>query len=291
MTRLLVPATSANLGPGFDSIGVAVSLYLTMDVLEPADAWWIDHDLGDDIPHGEDNLIIQTIQKLAPEVPAHKLAMHSDIPSARGLGSSSSAIIAGIELADRLGQKGWSEGEKINMANAIEGHPDNVAPALAGGLVIGVALEADRVLWTKHTFPHIAFVVTIPNKQLLTSQARAVLPKQLDFAQAVRANGIGNVLASKLAVGELEEAGHLMEMDLLHETYRSPLVPELKQVRQSLDGQAGVYGTYLSGAGPTIMTLAHKENAEDLADILSHDIQDAQIRVLDLDEEGARWLD
>lgn len=291
MTHLLVPATSANLGPGFDSIGVAVSLYLRIDILEASDHWWIDHDLGEDIPHGEDNLIIQTIQKLAPETPAHKLRMTSDIPSARGLGSSSSAIIAGIELADRLSRKGWSEEEKINMANAIEGHPDNVAPALAGGLVIGVALEADRVLWTKHTFPHIAFVVTIPNKQLLTSQARAVLPESLDFAQAVRANGIGNVLASKLAVGELEEAGHLMEMDLLHETYRSPLVPELKQVRQDLLGQPGVYGSYLSGAGPTIMTLAHKENAEALAALLRRDIEDAQVRVLDLDEEGARWVE
>ena len=134
--QIKVPASSANLGPGFDSIGMAVSLYLTLDVLEPSDEWVIYHDF-DDLPHDQSNMIIDTALKIKADLPPHHLKMQSAIPVAHGLGSSSSAIVAGIELANVLGKLQLSNDEKVAIACEIEGHPDNVAPAILGGLVIG----------------------------------------------------------------------------------------------------------------------------------------------------------
>ena len=102
--RITVPATSANVGPGFDSVGIAVTRYLTIDVLEAQENWWIEHDLGEEIPSNEENLLLQTALQVAPDMAPHRLKMTSEVPLARGLGSSSSVIVAGIELANQLGK-------------------------------------------------------------------------------------------------------------------------------------------------------------------------------------------
>jgi homoserine kinase len=284
--RVKVPATSANMGPGFDSIGVAVSLYLTVDIVGPSDKWQIDHELGEDIPNDDSNMVIETILRFAPDAKPHHLNMTSDIPTARGLGSSSSAIVAGIALAEILTGANWSMDDKINMANEIEGHPDNIAPALAGGLVVSVAMDLTNVLWTKSLLDDVHFIATIPNRELLTKDARAVLPKELVFADAVRANGIGNVFVSKLLEGDIEAVGTLMEMDQLHEPFRAQLVPELNQIRQSLLAVDGVYGTYLSGAGPTIMTLVQASASDQIVDAIRQLNLDAQIMTLDFASDG-----
>lgn len=284
--RVKVPATSANMGPGFDSIGVAVSLYLTVDIVGPSDKWQIDHELGEDIPNDDSNMVIETILRFAPDAKPHHLNMTSDIPTARGLGSSSSAIVAGIALAEILTGAKWSMDDKINMANEIEGHPDNIAPALAGGLVVSVAMDLTNVLWTKSLLDDVHFIATIPNRELLTKDARAVLPKELVFADAVRANGIGNVFVSKLLEGDIEAVGTLMEMDQLHEPFRAQLVPELNQIRQSLLAVDGVYGTYLSGAGPTIMTLVQASASDQIVDAIRQLNLDAQIMTLDFASDG-----
>ena len=134
--RITVPATSANVGPGFDSVGIAVSKYLTIDVLEAQENWWIEHDLGEEIPSNEENLLLQTALQVASDLPPHRLKMTSEVPLARGLGSSSSVIVAGIELANQLGKLTLSDEDKLEIATKIEGHPDNVAPAIFGNLVV-----------------------------------------------------------------------------------------------------------------------------------------------------------
>ena len=116
--KITVPATSANIGPGFDSVGVAVSKYLTIEVLEPADAWHIEHDLGD-IPSDENNLLISPALQVKSDLQPHKLVMTSDIPLARGLGSSSSVIVAGIELANQLANLQLSDDDKLDIATKI----------------------------------------------------------------------------------------------------------------------------------------------------------------------------
>ena len=128
--KIIVPATSANIGPGFDSVGVAVSKYLTIEVLEERDEWLIEHDLNPRIPKDKRNLLIKVALQLAPNLQPYRLKMTSDIPLARGLGSSSSVIVAGIELANQLGKLDLTDDEKLDWANKIEGHPDNVAPAI-----------------------------------------------------------------------------------------------------------------------------------------------------------------
>ena len=128
--KIRVPATSANLGPGFDSCGIALSQYLTIDIGPETKQWQIDHQLGSAIPTDEKNLLIQTALDLAPKLTPHKITMTSDIPIARGLGSSSSVVVAGIELANRLGNLGMTPQQKVSYATKIEGHPDNVAPAI-----------------------------------------------------------------------------------------------------------------------------------------------------------------
>ena len=130
--KIIVPATSANVGPGFDSVGIAVTRHLTIEVLEPADAWFIEHDLGAGIPTDEKKPLALNSLSISTDMQPHRIKMTSEVPLARGLGSSSSVIVAGIELANQLANLQLSDAEKLRIATEIEGHPDNVAPAIFG---------------------------------------------------------------------------------------------------------------------------------------------------------------
>lgn len=226
--KIRVPATSANLGPGFDSCGIALSQYLTIDIGPETKQWQIDHQLGSAIPTDEKNLLIQTALDLAPKLTPHKITMTSDIPIARGLGSSSSVVVAGIELANRLGNLGMTPQQKVSYATKIEGHPDNVAPAICGDFVVA-SYNNNEVNFVKHTFPDCDVIAFIPNHELLTSESRAVLPKEMSYRDAVKASSIGNVMIAAVLNGNLPLAGKMMERDILHESHRQHLVPHLKK--------------------------------------------------------------
>lgn len=253
--KITVPATSANVGPGFDSVGVAVSKYLTIEVLEAADKWEVLHDLGD-VPSNETNLLITTALQVKSDLKPHRIKMVSDIPLARGLGSSSSVIVAGIELANQLADLNLSDDEKLTLATKIEGHPDNVAPAIFGNLVVSSYVDG-KVNSAVATFPEASFVAFIPNYELKTSDSRNVLPVQFSYKEAVVASSIANVAIAALLTGDLEKAGKAIEADLFHERFRQKLVKEFAQIKEKAH-QAGAYATYLSGAGPTVMVLAPK---------------------------------
>lgn len=184
---------------GFDSVGVAVSKYLTIEVLEPADVWFIEHDLGD-IPSDENNLLISTALQVKSDLQPHKLVMTSDIPLARGLGSSSSVIVAGIELANQLADLKLSDDDKLDIATKIEGHPDNVAPAIFGNLVVASYVD-EHVNSIVTEFPECAFVAFIPSYELKTSESRGVLPSDLSYKDAVAASSIANVAIAALFQG------------------------------------------------------------------------------------------
>lgn len=288
MTRIIVPATSANLGPGFDSFGVAVSLYLELEIIEATDAWVIDHELEGNIPTDETNLIIQTALELAPDIKPHRLVMISEIPAARGLGSSSAAIVAGIELANHLGQLDLSVDEKIQIASRIEGHPDNVMPAILGDFVVG-AVVSDHVYWKQIPFPEAALVVTIPNRELKTSDSRSVLPNELAFGHAVKASSIANILLAAIQQGDLDMAGKIMEQDLFHEPYRSTLIPEVAQVRE-IGHKMKAYGTYLSGAGTTVLTVIKPEDANTLVARIKAALPDCAVYHTVVDKKGVRVI-
>lgn len=189
--RIIVPATSANIGPGFDSIGVAISKYLIIEVLEESTEWLVEHNLVN-IPKDHTNLLIQTALHVKSDLAPHRLKMFSDIPLARGLGSSSSVIVAGIELANQLGNLALSQKEKLEIATRLEGHPDNVAPAIFGDLVISSIVKND-IKSLEVMFPDSSFIAFIPNYELKTSDSRNVLPQKLSYEDAVASSSVANV--------------------------------------------------------------------------------------------------
>ena len=284
--RITVPATSANVGPGFDSVGIAVSKYLTIDVLEAQENWWIEHDLGEEIPSDEENLLLQTALQVAADLPPHRLKMTSEVPLARGLGSSSSVIVAGIELANQLGKLALSDEDKLEIATKIEGHPDNVAPAIFGNLVVASYVDQQ----TNHLvlpFPECALVAFVPNYELKTSDSRNVLPSEWTYKEAVAASSIANVAIAALAKGDLRVAGKAIEADRFHERYRQQLVTEFPQVKE-VAHQHDAYATYLSGAGPTIMTLLPVEHSEAFAKDLKSKGLNGQVFSLKIDTTGVK---
>lgn len=282
--QIRVPATSANLGPGFDSLGIAVTLYLTITVKGRTKEWVVEHDMGADIPHDESNMIVKTALKILPTLPAHCFKVESDIPLARGLGSSSSAIVAGIEMANQLGKMNLTNEEKIQLATELEGHPDNVAPAILGDFVVSTFVKQKNTSIKGH-FPELQFMAYIPHTELLTTESREVLPQRLPFKEAVSAGSIGNALVAALLTGRTKQAGCLMEEDLYHEKYRLKLVPHLTKIR-SIGHKHHSMATYLSGAGPTVMTIIPGQEAA----AFSQEIREAgltgKLVALDVDRQG-----
>lgn len=284
--KIIVPATSANVGPGFDSVGIAVTRYLTIEVLEPADAWLIEHDLGAGIPTDEKNLLLSTALSIAPAIQPHHIKMLSQVPLARGLGSSSSVIVAGIELANQLANLQLSDAEKLRIATEIEGHPDNVAPAIFGNMVIASYIGED-VQYVTADFPSCDLVAFVPSYQLKTSDSRNVLPKEWSYKEAVAASSVANVAIAALLKGDLLTAGRSIELDHFHERYRQSLVKEFPQVKE-VAHQHDAYATYLSGAGPTIMNLLAPEHAASFVAALAALGLDGQIFQLKIDTFGVR---
>ena len=284
--KIIVPATSANVGPGFDSVGIAVTRYLTIEVLEPADAWLIEHDLGAGIPTDEKNLLLSTALSIAPAIQPHHIKMTSEVPLARGLGSSSSVIVAGIELANQLANLQLSDAEKLRIATEIEGHPDNVAPAIFGNMVIASYIGED-VQYVTADFPSCDLVAFVPSYQLKTSDSRNVLPKEWSYKEAVAASSVANVAIAALLKGDLVTAGRSIELDHFHERYRQSLVKEFPQVKEVAHAH-GAYATYLSGAGPTIMNLLAPEHTAAFVAALEELGLDGQIFQLKIDTFGVR---
>ena len=284
--KIIVPATSANVGPGFDSVGVAVTKYLEIQVCEEREEWMIEHQLGKWIPRDERNLLLKIALQIVPDLQPRRLKMVSDIPLARGLGSSSSVIVAGIELANQLGNLKLSKHEKLQLATKIEGHPDNVAPAIYGNLVIASSVEG-QVSAVVASFPECAFLAYIPNYELRTRDSRGVLPKKLSYKEAVAASSIANVAIAALLTGDMVKAGQAIESDLFHERYRQELVREFATIKK-VAKRNGAYATYLSGAGPTVMVLADPDKMPKIKAELEKQPFKGKLHELQVDTQGVR---
>ena len=284
--KIIVPATSANVGPGFDSVGVAVTKYLEIQVCEEREEWMIEHQLGKWIPRDERNLLLKIALQIVPDLQPRRLKMISDIPLARGLGSSSSVIVAGIELANQLGNLKLSKHEKLQLATKIEGHPDNVAPAIYGNLVIASSVEG-QVSAVVAPFPECAFLAYIPNYELRTRDSRGVLPKKLSYKEAVAASSIANVAIAGLLTGDMVKAGQAIESDLFHERYRQELVREFATIKK-VAKRNGAYATYLSGAGPTVMVLAEPDKMPKIKAELEKQPFKGKLHDLQVDTQGVR---
>lgn len=263
-----VPASTANLGPGFDSIGLALDLHLSICV-SPASEWIVEYsDEGyHHLTSGVDNLIVSTALAVAemfnrPLSPA-KLRVETDIPLGRGLGSSAAAIAGGIEIADRLLGLDLPMTEKVKIGCAMEGHPDNVSASFLGGLTIsyfdGNELEVIHVPQVE-----IGVVILVPPTEFLTTESRGLLPQSLEHRVAARGSAAGNVLSAALASGDWDTVGRLMEKDTFHEPYRKNKFPDFEAIRQACK-EAGAYGSAISGAGPSLFIATRKGDEKGLA--------------------------
>lgn len=287
--KITVPASSGNVGPGFDSMGLAVNLYLTLEVT-PQEEWeFISPSTSTDLPF-EEHFIYRIAKGVADKYGARlspcRVEETSSIPLARGLGSSASAIIAGIEIANQLCELELTGEEKLILATDIEGHPDNVAPALFGGLVISTLID-DEIDWIKVDDLDVSFVVLIPEVELKTSDARNVLPAKFSNAEAALASGISNLAVAALLSGQYELAGKMMEKDRFHEPYRKSLIPNYDLIKAEAH-LAGAYGTILSGAGPTMLSFVAPGDSERIAAHFRALLPDYRVEVFEMDGAGLR---
>lgn len=289
--QITVPGSTANLGPGFDSIGLSLSLYLNLTV-SLSDEWKIVH-LSQHLPQNiviEEHLIYKIAQETAArynkELPPCHVQMESELPFARGLGSSAAAIVAAIELANIVCDLNLSTQDKLNISSQIEGHPDNASASVLGGLTISAMDDFGHVDTIHVQDLDAAFVVFVPNTELKTSEARKVLPEHYDRGYAVRASANANMLAASLIVKDYERIGHYMEADLFHEPYRAKLIPYFGDIHCAAK-EAGAYGTALSGAGPTVISIIPKAIGEEFVFSMRKLFPSHEILLTKADHQGA----
>src|SRR5262245_59379870 len=291
--RIRVPASTSNLGSAFDAVGLALRLYLRLTVEElpagPSRLVFRGRDAAL-VPGDESNLIWRTMTEVAEsrgrQLPPFLLQVDNEIPIERGLGSSASAALAAVAAADFLSDLALDPSEILALATAIDGHPDNVAPALPGGLV--ASISGQPILTARLPFPAGWTVVAVtPDFVLSTRQARAVLPESVLHRDAVFNVQRAAFLMAQLGRGSREGVREAMR-DRLHQPYRSPLVPGLEQIL-ALDGIDGLIGVALSGAGPTVMAFADAhagELGERMRGILAGQGVKSEVRLLECDLAG-----
>ncbi|HEX7159323.1 MAG TPA: homoserine kinase, partial [Edaphobacter sp.] len=271
--HLRLPATSANLGPGFDSLGLAIALYLTIDatLAGPEGVFHIDA-TGRDAKQCavmENNLILTTyvdilanLGKLAPRL---HLRVHNEIPLGMGCGSSAAALLAGVFLANHFGSLGWSGQQVLEEACRREGHPDNVAACFHGGMTVS-AMNKDLVTTATYVDNfNWKLLLSLPSESLSTHKARALLPEKYS-----RADAVANIQATALLVSAFAfhrgDLLHAAMQDRIHQPYRMQACPLLARLLP-LSGANGILGVALSGAGPSVLLIA--DAAKPTSDLIS----------------------
>ena len=252
-----VPATTANLGPGFDAMGMALDMWNTVTVTTESSGVSIGGEGEDELPRDESNIVVagikSALRSLSAPVPEFGVRCENRIPLARGLGSSSAATVAGLLAGLAIAGRATERRLLFDLAADIEGHPDNAAPAVYGGCCISVK-GSDGWVVDKTPLPDdLRAVAFIPEVSTNTSEARAVLPSKVSREDAVFNLGRTALFVNALATGRLELLRHATE-DRLHQPQRGKFFPAMKNIiRAALDG--GAHGAFLSGAGPTVMAL------------------------------------
>ncbi len=263
MIKIKIPATSANIGSGFDSLGIALTMYNEV-MLEESDEISIESLDDVKVPTDENNLVYWSAKRLYEEcgkkIPGLKIKQINNIPMARGLGSSSACIVAGLLGANRFLGSPLSKNELINLASKIEGHPDNTTPAITGGLVTS-AIEGERVYSvTVPVAKNIRFAVMIPPFELKTDLARSVLPQSYSKDDVVYNLSRAALMTASLFSGSLDNL-RVAVSDKLHQPYRAKFIHGFENIFR-LSYELGSYGTYISGAGPSIISIVDENSSE-----------------------------
>ncbi len=290
---LKIPASTANLGVGFDSIGMALNKYLYLTVTINEDNKWSFHHIGpnvDGLPTDESHYIFQIAQMVAQKhdvnLPNLKIEMRSEIPLARGLGSSASALVGALYIANYFGDIELSKYELLQLATEFEGHPDNVAPTIYGGLVLGYYNPETKVTDISYIdTPKVDIIITVPPYKLKTSDARQALPDTFSHTKAVQNSAISNTMISALIQHNYQLAGKMMEQDGFHEPYRQHLIPEFKEIKRIAKDYAA-YATVISGAGPAVLTMIAPERSGELVRTLKSEFKHCRSELVTINESG-----
>lgn len=291
MIKVRVPATSANMGPGFDSLGIGLTLYNEFGFKE------IESGLKfNGIPEefcNEENIIYVAMKhcfdKAGYKIKGLEISeLTQDVPISRGLGSSSTCIVGGLVGANEIMGGRFSDDELLDMAVEIEGHPDNVAPALLGGMVVAIT-EENKTFYDKvNVKDGLKFIAVVPNFRLSTEKARSVLPKEIVLKDGVYNVSRAALMVASFTSGKFELIKHACK-DAFHQNYRSKLIPGFEKVYNK-SYELGALGCYLSGAGPTIMVVIDEKDerfSNKLKQFLSQENLQWDILELSLDSEGA----
>ncbi len=307
-----VPATSANIGPGFDCLGLALPIYNTVTIEETVlpgtgieinmmteDEASIDEMIFDDIPRDENNIVYKAVEMLynsiGQEPSELKINIQSQIPITRGLGSSAAVIVGGLIAANKLLGSPADETALLSIATEVEGHPDNVAPAILGGFVLASQEDDGSIVYRKLNWPNEwDITVCIPDFELSTNIARSVLPESVPMQDAIfNTKHLAMLIA---AVNTKDEK--LMKValhDKLHQPYREKLVPGMKEIMEAFKHEDGVLGCVLSGAGPTMLIISHKYDLDKIKSTVK-EIWEPQsvkvdIRTLKIEQNGAEIVE
>jgi len=300
--EIRLPASTSNLGAGFDCFGLALKLYLTVratavpDKAEPCRVSTTGAPENEALPRNKTNLIYRAMSFAARRegipLTCVELSVHNEIPLASGLGSSAAAIVAGIKLAGLHANHEIADDRILNYATEFEGHPDNVCASLYGGFVTNCLSDDGSVVSPRFTWPaQIRVVVVSPHSQLPTHVARAALPRTI-----TRQNAVYNLQRSALFVTAIAQQRYelLWEAmrDRLHQPHRESLVPGLAEAL-ALPRMRGLLGVALSGAGPSIVALVD-DNEDEIGARISNCFSgykiESTVRILDVDNEGCRII-
>ncbi|WP_299486736.1 homoserine kinase [Acaryochloris sp. IP29b_bin.137] len=293
-----VPATTANIGPGFDCLGAALSLHNRFQftlLSEHSESPTIQAtgQGAEKLPMDDQNLVYRafaaTYHHLGQTPPAIKIDIHLDIPQARGLGSSATAIVAGLIGANKLVNQPLDSSELLQLAIELEGHPDNVVPAMLGGCCLAAKASGKWQICSIDWSPAVVPIVAIPDFELKTDLARNALPETCGYGDAIFNMAHLGFLLKGLEQGEPTLLKTALE-DKLHQPYRLKLIPGYRDAYQAAL-EAGAYGLVISGAGPTLLALGSRDSADEIA----HNIQNqwhpsgitVATQILTVDRQGA----
>lgn len=288
MVKVTVPASTANIGPGFDSLGLALNLYNEY-IFEEIDEGLIIEGCPE-IFKNKDNLVYKsfliTAQKLGKNVKGLKISIKSQIPVSRGLGSSSACIVGGVYGANALYSGGLSKDELFKIAVMIEGHPDNIAPCVYGGLTASMVEKEKPYTMQYNISDKLKFCALIPNFETSTNEARKLLPKEVLFSDAVFNISRVSVLLKALETGDINMISIALK-DKLHQQYRVTLIHECDEVMEICDAD-GSSAMFISGSGPTLMNIIVNDKfLEKIKDGISKLKHKWEIRLLEADKNGA----
>ena len=306
-----VPATSANLGPGFDCLGLALPIYNTLTIEETvlpgtgveinlmSEGDNIDEMIFDNVPKDENSIVYKAVEMLynsiGQEPSELRINIQSQIPITRGLGSSASVVVGGLIAANKLLGSPADTTALLSIATEVEGHPDNVAPAILGGFVMSSREDDGSIITEKLNWPEEwDITVCIPDFELSTNIARSVLPESVPLQDAVYNAKHLAMFIQAINTKDVKLMKNALH-DKLHQPYREKLIPGMKEIMEAFIHEDNVIGTVLSGAGPSILVISYKYDLDKIKSTVrsiweSLSIK-SDIRTLKIEKKGAEIIE